>query len=731
MTGRLYTLGQQYSKEDIISTTIAISADPLAYSLAKLDLLKKRITKEQYENNTFITQKYLNPVKNKIQTLLATKNSEINQLYSLVNLSEEDVKKARQIDRLVNPREMSMSDMMNEASASDKSSASKIKKPANMPKSGKMPDFVKKMLEEEKASQKMAGSTDKSSKSSVSQADKDFSIAVLEIEKTIRNVYNYKLQLENSPEAELRSLLNGLNGGYIAPSPGGDAVRNPNTLPTGRNMYSINAEATPTTRAWDNGKMLAEATINQYQKKHGKYPRKISYTFWAGEFIESEGATVAQALYMLGVEPVRDKMGRVTDLRLIPSKELGRPRIDIVIQTSGQLRDLAASRLIMLTKAVAMAAAAKEDVFDNYVAQGTVESEKRLVDKGISPQQARELSTMRVFGGVNGHYGTGIMNLVEKGDAWENKTDIAETYINNMGAIYGNDKNWGAFTKDLFEVALQQTDIVVQPRQNNTWGALSLDHVYEFMGGVSLAVKTITGKDPDTYLSDYRNRNKVRIQELKEAVGVESRATLLNPAYIKEKMKGGGSSAQVFAKTFTNTYAWNVMKPDVVDNELWDQLYDVYVKDSHNLGVKDFFKEQNPAALQEITAVMMETARKGMWKATDQQLSDIALLHTDLVKEFGASGSGFAGSNSKLQDFISQKSTPENAVQYKAQLRKMNTANASSDVSKGGKVLKKDSIGEDTESEQSSLNGILVVSVVLALFVILLIILKRKRKIYK
>lgn len=424
-------------------------------------------------------------------------------------------------------------------------------------------------------------------------------------------------------------------------------------------------------------------------------------------------------------------MGRVTDLRLIPSKELGRPRIDIVIQTSGQLRDLAASRLIMLTKAVAMAAAAKEDVFDNYVAQGTVESEKRLVDKGISPQQARELSTMRVFGGVNGHYGTGIMNLVEKGDAWDNKTDIAETYINNMGAIYGDDKNWGAFTKDLFEVALQQTDIVVQPRQNNTWGALSLDHVYEFMGGVSLAVKTVTGKDPDTYLSDYRNRNKVRIQELKEAVGVESRATLLNPAYIKEKMKGGGSSAQVFAKTFTNTYAWNVMKPDVVDNELWDQLYDVYVKDSHNLGVKGFFKAQNPAALQEITAVMMETARKGMWKATNQQLSDIALLHTDLVKEFGASGSGFAGSNSKLQDFISQKSTPENAVQYKAQLRKMNTVNTSSDVSKGGKVLKKDSIGGDTESEQSSLNGILVVSVVLALFIILLIILKRKRKNYK
>lgn len=45
-------------------------------------------------------------------------------------------------------------------------------------------------------------------------------------------------------------------------------------------------------------------------------------------------------------------MNRVTDLRLIPSAELGRPRIDVVVQTSGQLRDVAASRLELLTKAV-------------------------------------------------------------------------------------------------------------------------------------------------------------------------------------------------------------------------------------------------------------------------------------------------------------------------------------------------------------------------------------------
>ena len=287
-------------------------------------------------------------------------------------------------------------------------------------------------------------------------------------------------------------MLNALNGGFVAPSPGGDAVRNPNTLPTGRNLFAINAESTPGVRAWDEGKALAQTTIDQYRKKHGTYPRKVSYTFWAGEFIETEGATLAQAMYMLGVAPVRDGMNRVTDLRLIPSAELGRPRIDIVVQTSGQLRDVAASRLELLTKAIALAAQAKNDTCGNYVVSGTMEAEKLLVDKGFSPKEARELSMVRVFGGAG--YGTGITGLVEKGDAWERESEIADRYLSNMGMMYGDSKAWGKYSRDAFEVALHDADVVIQPRQSNTWGALSLDHVYEFMGGLNLAVREVTGK---------------------------------------------------------------------------------------------------------------------------------------------------------------------------------------------------------------------------------------------
>ena len=215
---------------------------------------------------------------------------------------------------------------------------------------------------------KAQGMAHKSSRQPLTKQEKELYMAIADLRSSVSNIRNYKKALEESPEAEFKTLLNSLDGGYTAPSPGGDIIANPNTLPTGRNMFAINAEATPSETAWEKGVALAKNTISMYRKRHGgEYPRKVSYTLWSGEFIETEGATIAQILYMLGVEPLRDTYGRVTDLRLIPSEDLGRPRIDVVVQTSGQLRDIAASRLFLISKAVEMAAAASDDSFENNV----------------------------------------------------------------------------------------------------------------------------------------------------------------------------------------------------------------------------------------------------------------------------------------------------------------------------------------------------------------------------
>lgn len=558
-----------------------------------------------------------------------------------------------------------------------------------------------------------------------SKEEREFARVVTEIERTISNVGNYRRALEFSPEAEFTSLGNALNGGYTSPSPGGDPIANPNSIPTGRNLYAVNAEATPSEQAWERGKDLADETIRMYRERHqDSLPRKVSYTLWSGEFVETEGATIAQVLYMLGVEPIRDAFGRVNDIRLIPSEELGRPRIDVVVQTSGQLRDLAASRLFLISRAVEMAAAAKNDSYENYVAEGVVDAEQSLINKGLSPKEAREISTYRVFGGVNGNYGTGITGMVQSGDRWENSSEIASVYLQNMGAFYGSEKAWEQVRQYALEAALTNTDAVVQPRQSNTWGALSLDHVYEFMGGMNLAVRNITGKEPDAYLSDYRNRNRVRMQELKEAIGVESRTTIFNPNYIREKMKGGASAANGFAEVVQNTYGWNVMKPDVVDNELWDEIYDVYVRDKFDLGVRGYFERQNPAALEEISSVMLETARKGMWQASDEQLAALAALHTELVDKHGPSCSGFVCDNAKLHEFIASKSTPETARNYQRQIREVREASLDA---KEGTVLKREELASSDRTVTIVSNTVVAVLVV-GIIAALVIVVRRRRK---
>ena len=553
--------------------------------------------------------------------------------------------------------------------------------------------------------------------------------AVTELERAILNVITYRDALQNSPRLELDATINALNGGFTAPSSGGDAVANPQAVPTGRNLYSVRAESTPSQRAWSQGVQLAQATLKAYKEQHGKYPTKVSYTFWSSEFVETEGVTIAQVLYMLGVEPVRSQFGSVEDVRLIPTSELGRPRIDVVIQTSGQFRDLAASRLALITKAVELVASLGKEDQENYVAAGSVATEKELVEQGLSPKEARELANVRIFGGVNGMYGTGIQEMVTSGDKWEQEKEIADVYLNNMGAAYtGKQEDWGRFVKPLFRAALKNTDVVVQPRQNNTWGALSLDHVYEFMGGLTLSVRNVTGKDPDTYLADYRNHSNMRMQDLKEAIGVESRATVLNPEYVKEVLAGGANSVANITEVVTNTYGWNVMKPEVIDKELWDQLYDMYIRDVNNLGVASAFEGKSPAALEEITAVMLETARKGMWKASPEQLSTLAQRHSELVAKYGPSGGGMSADNKKLRAFISQQLSPEAAKQYQSQMKQMDEGSSADVSSQNGMVMKKETVADQAGAVTRSFNGLWIVAGVAVLFIGLLVLLRLKRR---
>ncbi len=537
----------------------------------------------------------------------------------------------------------------------------------------------------------------------------------------INIVREYKDALLKSSQNELNAMIGALSGKPVRPAPGGDPVLNPNVLPTGRNMYSINAESTPGEKAWNDGIALAEQTIENYKKEHGEYPRKITYTFWAGEFISTQGATLAQAFRMLGVEPVRDGQGRVIDLKLTPSEQLSRPRINVMVQVSGQLRDIAGSRLKMLTDAVKLASQATDDIYPNYVAEGTLNQEKELVENGISPKNARLLSTMRVFGPVNNGYGSGMLSYTENSGSWDDRKEIADGFVNNMCAIYGDSANWGIANPTLFKSAIASTDVIVQPRQSNTWGPISLDHVYEYTGGLSLVAAEVNGKEPDAVMADYRNPYLPRIQNAKEAIAVEMRSTLLNPTFVKERMEGGATTAQMFGEMFRNVFGWNVMRQSALNEKTYDDLYDMYIADVNNLGIREYFNRVNPVAFQEMTATMLESARKGYWQPSPQQLKDIAKAHAQTTEQYGAPCTEFVCSNRKLQDFISSNLSPALKSSFDSNMSKAVAAE------KQGMVLKGENIAIEHEMADKSRIISTIAIALLIILIITIIALRRKR----
>ena len=721
VTDGLYILGEAYNKENADNTVRLMMQDPIRYALATIDLSHGHITADKLDNLSFITHRYTARTKQILdRALRGESGSELFQ--TLVSKADKDtLRNAQEREKTKNEafakRMRMMMSAMEENPTLEKfldengviierdSTILGKKKgghPSWIPKIGTRPAATIKAESTKQPSMmdKMAASKSMQ-KSKKERADADLISALKTLEETLNTIAIKHKELTTSTLAEQEALLRALNGGYILPSSGGDPIVNPNAIATGRNFYSINPETTPSPEAWKVGKQLADNLLAQELTTKGKYPEKISFTLWSIDFISNEGATVAQILWLLGVEPLRDGMGYIRSLRVVSAEELGRPRIDVVVQTSGQLRDIAASRLALINRAVGMAAEAEDgDANENYVRKGFKDAERLLLEKGYSPSDARLYSRERIFGGAKGNYGTGIMGMVEDSENWNSQEEIAKQYIENMGAIYSSNggEAWGAMQKGVFEAALLNTTVVVQPRSSNTWGPLSLDHVYEFMGGMSAAVHQVTDEDPTAYFNDYRNPNRAKVQGLKEAIGVETNSTIFNPKFITEKMKGEASSYGSFAETVRNTFGWNAMKPSAIDKHIWDEYHEIYVRDRYDLDIEERFADKNPYALQEITAVMLESARKGMWKASEQQIAELSELHTKMVVKHDAACSGFVCDNAPLRAFIAQHD-PQHAADYQAAISKTREISLDKEQTDKSLTLKKEEQKQQKNSQ--------------------------------
>src|SRR5438067_8312269 len=218
-------------------------------------------------------------------------------------------------------------------------------------------------------------------------------------------------QLDSNHEIE--SLMRSLRGEYIEPGPGADIVQNPFVLPTGRNTHAVNPYSVPSRAAFDRAKHTADALLRRYFEERGRYPRALVLVLWGLDNIKTQGEGVAQALWLLGVRPVRDALNRATEIELIPLDELKRPRMDVVMTVSGIFRDLFAPTMALLDKAVRKVAQLDEPLEMNYVRRNV---SQRIGNDSVSFDDA----ITRVFSNAPGNYGANV-NFMVMQSAWENE----------------------------------------------------------------------------------------------------------------------------------------------------------------------------------------------------------------------------------------------------------------------------------------------------------------------
>ncbi|HID07766.1 MAG TPA: cobaltochelatase subunit CobN [Armatimonadetes bacterium] len=424
---------------------------------------------------------------------------------------------------------------------------------------------------------------------------------------------------------EIGAILHALEGGFIPSGIGGCPIRNPNVLPTGRNMHSIDPKTIPTKAAWAVGKRMVVQMLERYRRERGRLPRKVGFVLFGGETIRHHGVMESQILFLLGVEPIWARGGRVAGLRLIPTSQLGRPRIDVVITTTGQYRDVFGDVMKLLQRAVEMAASASDE---SYVREHIRALQRQLQARGMDADIARQLATIRVFAPAVGVYAAGLEAAIPATNTWRTDEKLARFYIKRMGFAYGREGAWGDEQSELFAMVLKGTDAAVFSRSSKLYGLLDTDHPFGFLGGISLAVRHLSGRSPMLFISNLRSTAQPKVETAREFMAMEANTRYLNPDWIREMMRMGFSGAGEMANWLNNLWGWQVTDSNAVDQRLWEKAYDVYVKDVYRLGLRDWMLRVRPEALRAIVRAMLNAIERGYWKAPQGiHITLTAMLH--------------------------------------------------------------------------------------------------------
>jgi len=414
--------------------------------------------------------------------------------------------------------------------------------------------------------------------------------------------------------SELDSLMHALRGDFIEPGPGADLVQNPAILPTGRNTHAINPYSVPSAASFARSRIVAESLLNRFRDERGVYPQSMALVLWGLDNIKTQGDGVAQALWLLGVRPVRDALNRVTQVAPISLEELGRPRIDVVMTVSGIFRDLFSPTVQLLDKAVRLVARLDEPHDLNYVrrhAREQMQAEHCEIDDAVT----------RVFSNAPGNYGTNV-NFMVMDSQWEREETLGDLFVTRKCFAYGRDSKGrpieGREARAAMDRALARVEATYQNIDTFEIGLTDVDHYFEYLGGVSKAVEKRAQARPAIYLSDTLARD-VKIRSLEETVRLESRAKTLNPKWYEGMLKHGFRGVAEIENHVSNTFGWSATA-DAVDDWIYSAVANTFVLDEAML---ERLRGLNPHSAHSLVQRLLEANGRGYWDADESSLEKL------------------------------------------------------------------------------------------------------------
>jgi magnesium chelatase subunit H len=407
---------------------------------------------------------------------------------------------------------------------------------------------------------------------------------------------------------EIPAILHALDGGFIRPAPGGDLLRTPSILPTGRNIHGFDPFRIPSAFAVQDGAVQAQRLIDKHTAEGNGLPETVAIVLWGTDNLKNEGAPIAQALALLGARPRFDGYGRLTGAELIPLAELSRPRIDVVITMSGIFRDLLPLQIRLLAEACFLAASADEPVAQNFV-------RKHALAYQAAHGGDIETASLRVFGNADGAYGSNINHLVENG-RWDDEDELAETYTRRKSFAYGV-KGQPVQQTALLNSTLATVDLAYQNLDSVELGVTTVDHYFDTLGGISRAVKRARGEAAPVYIGD-QTRGAGTVRTLSEQVALETRTRMLNPKWYEGMLKHGYEGVRQIEEHVTNTMGWSATTGEV-QPWVYRQLTETFVLDPE---MRERLAALNPVASAKVANRLIEAHERKYW-TPDPEMLDV------------------------------------------------------------------------------------------------------------